>query len=121
MGFRRSQAGGFWHAMITDVVAFVSLRICPRQNLRRVRRGYGTLPAVTAWQSEDETTGRYLLALLARPQRGAGGGIAASAATSPLARHNDTSPAFDKTRSGRIAVKVINHLGDEAMKVFRVA
>ena len=26
-----------------------------------------------------------------------------------------------KPRSGRIAVKVINHLGDEAMKVFRVS
>ena len=28
---------------------------------------------------------------------------------------------FDKPKSGRIAVKVINHLGDEAMKVFKVA
>jgi len=27
---------------------------------------------------------------------------------------------FDKPGSGRIAVKVINHLGDEVMKVFRV-
>lgn len=27
---------------------------------------------------------------------------------------------FDKPKSGRIAVKVINHLGDEVMKVFRV-
>jgi adenine-specific DNA-methyltransferase len=35
--------------------------------------------------------------------------------------HSDTSRAFDKPRSGRIAVKVINHLGDEVMKVFRVA
>ena len=34
--------------------------------------------------------------------------------------HSDTSRAFDKPRSGRIAVKVINHLGDEVMKVFRV-
>ncbi|MDO8474819.1 MAG: site-specific DNA-methyltransferase [Candidatus Rokubacteria bacterium] len=35
--------------------------------------------------------------------------------------HSDTSRAFDKPKSGRIAVKVINHLGDEVMKVFRVA
>ena len=35
--------------------------------------------------------------------------------------HSDTSRPFDKPRSGRIAVKVINHLGDEVMKVFRVA
>jgi adenine-specific DNA-methyltransferase len=34
--------------------------------------------------------------------------------------HSDTSRAFDKPSSGRIAVKVINHLGDEVMKVFRV-
>lgn len=27
---------------------------------------------------------------------------------------------LDKPKNGRIAVKVINHLGDEAMKVFRV-
>ena len=30
------------------------------------------------------------------------------------------SRPFEKPRSGRIAVKVINHLGDEVMKVFRV-
>jgi adenine-specific DNA-methyltransferase len=36
------------------------------------------------------------------------------------ALHSDTSRPFDKPRSGRIAVKVINHLGDEVMKVFRV-
>jgi len=35
--------------------------------------------------------------------------------------HSDTSRAFDKPKAGRIAVKVINHLGDEVMKVFRVA
>ena len=35
--------------------------------------------------------------------------------------HSDTSRPFDKPRSGRIAVKGINHLGDEVMKVFRVA
>jgi len=35
--------------------------------------------------------------------------------------HSDTSRPFDKPKSGRIAVKVINHLGDEVMKVFRVA
>jgi adenine-specific DNA-methyltransferase len=33
---------------------------------------------------------------------------------------NDRSRPFNKPASGRIAVKVINHLGDEAMKVFRV-
>jgi adenine-specific DNA-methyltransferase len=35
--------------------------------------------------------------------------------------NSDTSRAFDKPGSGRIAVKVINHLGDEVMKVFKVA
>ena len=34
--------------------------------------------------------------------------------------HSETSRPFDKPESGRIAVKVINHLGDEVMKVFRV-
>ena len=34
--------------------------------------------------------------------------------------NSDTSRPFDKPNSGRIAVKVINHLGDEVMKVFRV-
>ncbi|MFQ5611405.1 MAG: DNA methyltransferase, partial [Anaerolineae bacterium] len=34
--------------------------------------------------------------------------------------HSDVSRPFDKPTSGRIAVKVINHLGDEVMKVFRV-
>ena len=33
---------------------------------------------------------------------------------------SDTSRPFDKPSSGRIAVKVINHLGDEVMKIFRV-
>jgi adenine-specific DNA-methyltransferase len=33
--------------------------------------------------------------------------------------HSDTSRPFDRPKSGRIAVKVINHLGDEVMKVFR--
>jgi adenine-specific DNA-methyltransferase len=33
--------------------------------------------------------------------------------------HSDTSRPFDKPTKGRIAVKVINHLGDEVMKVFR--
>ena len=33
--------------------------------------------------------------------------------------HSDTSRPFAKPKSGRIAVKVINHLGDEVMKVFR--
>ena len=34
--------------------------------------------------------------------------------------NSDISRPFDKPESGRIAVKVINHLGDEVMKVFRV-
>ena len=34
--------------------------------------------------------------------------------------HSDTSRPFDKPKNRRIAVKVINHLGDEVMKVFRV-
>ncbi|WP_295446110.1 modification methylase [uncultured Thiodictyon sp.] len=34
--------------------------------------------------------------------------------------NSDTSRPFAKPISGRIAVKVINHLGDEVMKVFRV-
>ena len=33
--------------------------------------------------------------------------------------NSDTSRPFDRPQSGRIAVKVINHLGDEVMKVFR--
>jgi adenine-specific DNA-methyltransferase len=37
------------------------------------------------------------------------------------ALNSDTSRPFNKPESGRIAVKVINHLGDEVMKVFRVA
>lgn len=35
--------------------------------------------------------------------------------------HSDTSRSFDKPKNGRIAVKVINHLGDEVMKVYRVS
>ncbi len=34
--------------------------------------------------------------------------------------NSDTSRPFKKPKTGRIAVKVINHLGDEVMKVFRV-
>jgi len=34
--------------------------------------------------------------------------------------NSDTSRPFDKPKSGRIAVKVINHLGDEVMKIFKV-
>ncbi|MBK8304745.1 MAG: hypothetical protein IPK98_15600 [Chloracidobacterium sp.] len=34
--------------------------------------------------------------------------------------NSDVSRPFNKPESGRIAVKVINHLGDEVMKVFRV-
>jgi adenine-specific DNA-methyltransferase len=35
--------------------------------------------------------------------------------------NSDTSRPFDQPKNGRIAVKVINHLGDEVMKVFKVA
>jgi adenine-specific DNA-methyltransferase len=34
--------------------------------------------------------------------------------------NSDTSRPFDKPKNGRIAVKVINHLGDEVMKIFKV-
>ena len=34
--------------------------------------------------------------------------------------NSDTSRPFARPANGRIAVKVINHLGDEVMKVFRV-
>ena len=34
--------------------------------------------------------------------------------------HSDTSRPFAKPKNSRIAVKVINHLGDEVMKVFKV-
>ncbi len=34
--------------------------------------------------------------------------------------NSDTSRPFDKPTSGRIAVKVINHLGDEVMKIFKI-
>ncbi len=35
--------------------------------------------------------------------------------------NSETSRPFDRPKSGRIAVKVINHLGDEVMKVFTVS
>lgn len=38
-----------------------------------------------------------------------------------LSLYSDTSRPFTKPKSGRIAVKVINHLGDEVMKVFSVS
>jgi adenine-specific DNA-methyltransferase len=34
--------------------------------------------------------------------------------------HSATSRPFERPKNGRIAVKVINHLGDEVMKVFKV-
>ena len=34
--------------------------------------------------------------------------------------NSDTSRPFEKPKKGRIAVKVINHLGDEVMKIFKV-
>ncbi|MBF0375528.1 MAG: hypothetical protein HQL39_19220, partial [Alphaproteobacteria bacterium] len=36
------------------------------------------------------------------------------------ALNSDISRPFDKPQAGRIAVQVINHLGDEVMKVFAV-
>ena len=41
-------------------------------------------------------------------------------AASGAAIRSDTSRPFDRPSTHRIAVKVINHLGDEGMKVFRV-
>ena len=35
--------------------------------------------------------------------------------------NSDISRPFEKPKSGRIAVKIINHLGDEVMKVFKVS
>ncbi|MEO1004195.1 MAG: modification methylase, partial [Cyanobacteria bacterium J06638_7] len=35
--------------------------------------------------------------------------------------NSDVSVPFSKPSTGRIAVKVINHLGDEVMKVYRVS
>lgn len=35
-------------------------------------------------------------------------------------RHSDVFRPFPESASGRIAVKVINHLGDEVMKAFSV-
>jgi len=35
-------------------------------------------------------------------------------------RSRDTSRPFPKPAFGRVAAMVINHLGDEVMKVFRV-
>jgi adenine-specific DNA-methyltransferase len=35
--------------------------------------------------------------------------------------NSEVSRPFDKPKTGRIAVKVINHLGDEVMKVFGVS
>ncbi|MBN8441067.1 MAG: hypothetical protein J0M28_05100 [Thauera sp.] len=35
--------------------------------------------------------------------------------------NSDVSRPFERPKSGRIAVKVINHLGDEVLKVFRTA
>ena len=34
--------------------------------------------------------------------------------------YRDTSRPFPRPGTGRVAVKVINHFGDEVMKVFRV-
>lgn len=37
-----------------------------------------------------------------------------------MTTYSDTTRAFEKPTSGRIAGKAINHLGDGALKVFRV-
>ena len=59
--------------------------------------------------------------LSASPVRLARGGSASSYSQDPCASlQSDISRPFDKPEPGRIAVKVINHLGDEVMKVFRV-
>jgi adenine-specific DNA-methyltransferase len=34
--------------------------------------------------------------------------------------YRDVSRPFERPATGKIAVKVINHFGDEVMKVFRV-
>jgi adenine-specific DNA-methyltransferase len=34
--------------------------------------------------------------------------------------NSDVSVPFAKPQTGRIAVKVINHLGDEVMKVYKI-
>ena len=34
--------------------------------------------------------------------------------------HSDTSRPFPKPQAGRIAIKIINHIGDEVLKVFRL-
>lgn len=34
--------------------------------------------------------------------------------------YNTTSRAFPRPKTGKIAVKVINHYGDEVLKVFEV-
>ncbi len=34
--------------------------------------------------------------------------------------HSDAARPFPRPKSGRISVKVINHLGDEVIEVFRV-
>ena len=34
--------------------------------------------------------------------------------------YSTTSRSFDKPESGKIAVKVINHYGDEVLKVFEI-
>jgi adenine-specific DNA-methyltransferase len=34
--------------------------------------------------------------------------------------YRDTSRPFPRPKEGRIALKVINHFGDEVMKVFRL-
>ena len=59
----------------------------------------------------------------ARAQPGAGGGVCTRRVTAIAARWRScvtSSRPFEKPKSGRIAVKVINHLGDEVMKVFKV-
>ena len=42
------------------------------------------------------------------------------ARTASESLHSDIWRPFDRPESCRIAVKAINHIGDEVMKVFRV-
>lgn len=93
--------------------------------LLRVERGRQVLPGVQP---------RVRLAAWRPPARGHGVSVVVAslkvsspkgastfrAPGSGFPRQANTSRPFPKPKSGRIAVKVINYLGDEVMKVFRV-
>ena len=57
---------------------------------------------------------RGLMLVISSPSGAAGSAREGSWMGTPLSR------PFARPATGRIAVKVINHLGDEVMKVFRV-